>query len=383
MNLKTKRLSIRPFTMNDAADAHAFFTLTEVMQPVGMAPAFTAMEQTKSRLAHWETDGLHHAIALHDTGEVIGYIAVNPDSEEGRGDTRELGFALHPAYQHKGYMDEAVSATLDELRRTGVRFVWACCFQENLPSKRFIERTGFVLQQEGEFAAQGAGKTYPSFEYRMELSKEGRMQIGDIISFDKYQWRVLDVQNNAALIITEEMVAQRPYHNRPGDVTWADCELRQYLNGAFYDTFSEVNRSRIMAVTNKNPDNPWYAAKGGGDTQDHLFLLSIDEAVCKYFGDSSRNLENRSAKQRYWFQKKDENNQKRKSTFDGFIWWWWLRSPGRDNRRAVYIHGDGNLGIQGNGTFHYSSNGLHPLTGDNSGGVRPALWLKLSSDNDL
>ena len=30
-----------------------------------------------------------------------------------------------------------------------------------------------------------------------------------------------------------------------------------------------------------------------------------------------------------------------------------------------------------NGTFRYSSNTIHPSTGDNSGGVRPALWLSL------
>ena len=30
------------------------------------------------------------------------------------------------------------------------------------------------------------------------------------------------------------------------------------------------------------------------------------------------------------------------------VWWWWLRSPGRLNVKAVYVHGDGNIGIQGN-----------------------------------
>lgn len=203
------------------------------------------------------------------------------------------------------------------------------------------------------------------------------MQAGDTIVFGKYEWQVLDIQSNAALIITESIIDQRPYHNRAGDVTWANCELRGYLNGAFYDAFDEADRSKIVTVTNKNPDNPWYCSTGGEDTQDSVFLLSIDETVCKYFGDSSKNLENRSPKQRYWFQKKDENNGKRKSTLSGYMWWWWLRSPGRDNRRAVYIHGDGNIGIQGNGTFHYSSSTLHPLSGDNSGGIRPALWLRL------
>lgn len=201
--------------------------------------------------------------------------------------------------------------------------------------------------------------------------------IGGVVSFGGYHWRILDIQGNAALIMTEDIVEQQPYHNRAGGVTWADCSLRKYLNGEFYHKFTTSEQSRIIPVLNQNQDNQWYGSGGGEDTRDYIFLLSIEEAVCKYFGDSSKNLENRSAKQRYWFQKKDDNNVKRRSTYDGNIWWWWLRSPGRDNKRAVYIHGDGNIGIQGNGTFHYSSNTIHPITGDNSGGVRPALWVSL------
>lgn len=201
--------------------------------------------------------------------------------------------------------------------------------------------------------------------------------IGSIVTFGDYQWRILDIQGNTALVITEYIIGQQPYNNFAGDVTWADCSLRKYLNGEFYNKFTEGEQSRIIPVLNKNQDNQWYGSRGGEDTRDYVFLLSIEEVVCKCFGDSSKNLKNRSPKQRYWFQKKDENNDKRRSTLNGDIWWWWLRSPGRDNRRAVYIHGDGNIGIQGNGTFRYSSNIIYHLTGDNSGGVRPALWLSL------
>ncbi len=128
-----------------------------------------------------------------------------------------------------------------------------------------------------------------------------------------------------------------------------------------------------------NPANPWYETEGGEDTYDRIFLLSLEEAVIKYFGDSRHCLENRSPKQRYWFQKKDHNNSLRRASFDGYIWWWWLRTPGRDKKRAIYIHGDGNIGIQGNGTYKYSSNTLHPKTLDNSGGIRPVLWLNFGS----
>ena len=111
------------------------------------------------------------------------------------------------------------------------------------------------------------------------------------------------------------------------------------------------------------------------NTQDSKFLLSIEEVVCQYFGDSSSKLHNRGKNQKYWFERKDENNSRRSVGFKGGIWWW-LRSPGRANAKAVYVHGDGNIGIQGNNIFRCNISLFHSL-GDNKGGVRPALWLKL------
>ncbi len=200
------------------------------------------------------------------------------------------------------------------------------------------------------------------------------MQAGDKISFGSYEWRVLEVQKNTALIITEYIIEQRAYHNAYKDITWADCSLRKYLNSEFYDRFTTAEKSRIIPVLNKNPDNQWYGTKGGTDTQDSIFLLSIEETVCRYFGDSSSKLYSPGKNQRYWFERKDKNNSKRiarlESRKEG-SWWWWLRSPGRVSIKAVYIHGDGNIGIQGNNILKGNIS-----DGECKGGVRPALWLK-------
>jgi hypothetical protein len=166
-------------------------------------------------------------------------------------------------------------------------------------------------------------------------------KIGSTVSFGDYNWRILDIHNNMALIITEYIIEQRAYHDAYKDITWADCSLRKYLNGEFYDKFTATDKSRIIPVLNKNPGNQWYGSKGGADTQDSIFLLSIEEAVCQYFGDSSSKLYNRGKNQRYWFERKDENNSKRIARLEGKngAWWWWLRSPGRVNVKAVYIFG--------------------------------------------
>lgn len=172
MKLETQRLIIRPFERGDAQQAHAFFALPQVMGPLGLAPAHTTLAQTEDRLAAWIAHEYHSAVVLKDSGALIGYIAVNPDSEAHREDTRELGYALHPHYQGFGYMSEAVTETLRFLRReTDVKFVWACCFEGNPSSKALIERCGFEFQTKGEYFAQGEEKTYPSLEYRMQLER--------------------------------------------------------------------------------------------------------------------------------------------------------------------------------------------------------------------
>lgn len=198
-------------------------------------------------------------------------------------------------------------------------------------------------------------------------------KIGSIISFGDYNWRVLGIQNNAALVITEEIIEQRAYHDAYKEITWADCALRKYLNGEFYDKFNTADKLRILPVLNKNLDNHWYGSEGGADTQDSIFLLSLEE-VCKYFGDSLSKLHNRGKNQRYWFERKDENNSNRIARIMGTegICWWWLRSPGRLNLKAAYVHGDGNIGIQGNNVLKGNIS-----DGRCTGGVRPALWLKL------
>ena len=200
--------------------------------------------------------------------------------------------------------------------------------------------------------------------------------IGAIIPFGNYHWRVLDRQGDAVLLMTEHIIEQRPYHDAYQDVTWENCALRKYLNDTFYHTFTADEQSRIIPTLNKNLDNQWYGTAGGASTQDNIFLLSIEEVVCRYFGDSSEKLYQPRKNQRYWFERKDVNNSKRVAGIKGYdgLCWWWLRSPGRVILISSYVHEDGNIGIQGNNVLKGNI-----ADGWCTGGVRPALWLKLST----
>ncbi len=201
------------------------------------------------------------------------------------------------------------------------------------------------------------------------------MKIGDKYHFGNYSWIVLDVQDNKALIITEYIIELRSYNDKYIDTTWEECTLRKYLNGEFYNSFDENDRLQICPVHNTNPDNQWYGTAGGKDTEDKIFLLSMEEIVCKYFGDSSKMFFNPGKNQRYWFERKDPNNSKRIARI---FWnkeqvsWWWTRTPGRVGVKAVYIHGDGNIGIQGNNILKGNI-----ADGRCTGGVRPVMWVRI------
>ena len=158
MELTTPRLSLRPFLPSDLEDLHAYASQPEVARGAGWPP-HADLEQSRRVLAeHVRAPGLL-ALVCRDTGRVLGHLGVHPDSEEGRADTRELGFALHPSHQRQGLMSEAVRAVVDYLFSQGVRHIYACCFQWNLPSRALIQSCGFVLEREGTHQGQ------PSFEY--------------------------------------------------------------------------------------------------------------------------------------------------------------------------------------------------------------------------
>jgi len=171
--------------------------------------------------------------------------------------------------------------------------------------------------------------------------------VGETVHFGEWDWRILDVQGNKALLITENVIETRPYNEEGTAVTWETCTLRTYLNGEFLEKFSARDRKMILLTQNNNPDNPWYEkGKGCGKTDDKVFLLSIEEGE-KYFGNG-------------------QHNEERMARFNNDRIMWWLRSPGHSQNYAAYIMDDGHVPILGLIVSNYN------------GGLRPALWLKLT-----
>ena len=138
-----------------------------------------------------------------------------------------------------------------------------------------------VLTFDGTFLVTERGNRY-------ERISASSVSVGDTIQFGGYGWRVLDVKDGKALLLSDKVLERKAiHHDGKVIITWADSDMRQYLNGEFLGGIPADERAKIAETTVANKDNQWYGTKGGNDTKDKIFLLSLDEVV-KYFGDSGK-----------------------------------------------------------------------------------------------
>ena len=160
-----------------------------------------------------------------------------------------------------------------------------------------------------------------------------RADVGDIVTFGKYTWYVIDKADDGCTLLSEKYITEGAYNTEWEVITWEKCTLRTWLNNDFYNEFNDDEKAMIEKTHNSNPDNSEYNTDGGSDTDDYVFLLSLDEA-----------------------EKVDENIRATGS-------WWWLRSPGYTQSTAAGVDSGGSLLTFGR-VVHFED------------GVRPALNLK-------
>ena len=206
------------------------------------------------------------------------------------------------------------------------------------------------------------------------------VSVGDIIDFGSYpqsqnadgtynvepiEWRVLENNNGELFLLSEKVLDAQPYHSTYGDITWAECSLRTWLNEDFYGTaFSESEQALISTSYLTNEDNPEYGTDGGADTEDKIFILSYSDSLKSDYGFSTS---------------VDDSDTRVALASDYAIYYshvncdgdytstWWLRTPGSNSDYACNVSFYGH--VSGSG-YHVSSSLI---------GVRPALKLNLNS----
>jgi len=185
----------------------------------------------------------------------------------------------------------------------------------------------------------------------------------EIIEFGGYDWYILKEEDDKILLLSQDIIELKKYHDTFEDVTWEDASIRKYLNGEFYDSFESEDKLQIIESHICNEDNPWYSVSGGQKTMDKIFLLSIDEVV-RYLGDSGQLMEPNN---KYFID--DKYNLARSAKLGGSPARWMLRTPGNSPDFVATITIEGKIAMTGD-FVNRSSTDLFNV------GIRPALWMK-------
>ena len=108
------------------------------------------------------------------------------------------------------------------------------------------------------------------------------------------------------------------------DNSESSCTLRAWLNGDFYNSaFSDEERARIVQVTNATANAP--------DTQDCVFLLSLDE-LNAYFPDEASRIADATE---YAVAQGGRVSRETGKTY------WWLRTKATPEDAALMVRYDG------------------------------------------
>jgi hypothetical protein len=112
------------------------------------------------------------------------------------------------------------------------------------------------------------------------------MNLGDEITFGKYKWNIISIEDDKLLLLCANPLKINYYHKKAGAVYWEISHARHYLNHSFIKKFSEEERAKIVPVNLKNFKNFVFDKEievEFADTYDSFFLLSLED-VSLYFG---------------------------------------------------------------------------------------------------
>jgi RimJ/RimL family protein N-acetyltransferase len=146
LTLKSPRLLLRDFTLEDWQDVHAYGSQLEACRFQAWGPdtpeesrayveGVVALAQARPRT------GFHLAVVFPPTGTVIGAGGLDIRSQRFR--SGELSYIIHPAYWKRGFATE-VAHTLLAFGFTSLNLhrISATCDPRNLASERVLQKLG-------------------------------------------------------------------------------------------------------------------------------------------------------------------------------------------------------------------------------------------------
>jgi [ribosomal protein S5]-alanine N-acetyltransferase len=147
--LETKRLILRPFTLQDAPVVHDLVSAREIADTTlaiphpyeqGMAEAWIGSQQK----GYDEGNSVHFAITLRESAQLVGSIGLQIHPIHAYA---EMGYWVGVPYWGNGYCTEAVGAVIKYgFEHKGLNRIYAVHFKRNPASGRVMQKNGMVYE---------------------------------------------------------------------------------------------------------------------------------------------------------------------------------------------------------------------------------------------
>lgn len=156
--LSTERLLLRPLEARDAPAILALRSDERVNRYLDRPP----MHEMEAAAAFITTinagisrgDSAYWAVCLHEAPELAGTVCLWNFSADKK--SVELGYELRPAFQGKGIMYEAVAIVIQfGFHTLDLQLITAVTHEQNEPSKRVLEKHGFLPYPSAERTEDG------------------------------------------------------------------------------------------------------------------------------------------------------------------------------------------------------------------------------------
>ncbi|MCR4716291.1 MAG: DUF6273 domain-containing protein [Lachnospiraceae bacterium] len=108
----------------------------------------------------------------------------------------------------------------------------------------------------------------------------GKYNISSKTATEDIEWRVLDVDGDEAVIMTDQAIIKNlQYSTGMGNTTWATSNVRKYLNDTFIeDAFSEDDKKSIVkSIVKTKKLASSSATSADADTTDSVYILALEE----------------------------------------------------------------------------------------------------------
>lgn len=221
-----------------------------------------------------------------------------------------------------------------------------------------------------------------------EMTAIKKAEFGDVVTFGMYEqdnnfdngaeaieWYVINKNDSEVVLLSKDCIDAKIFNKGYNPVTWADSDVRKWLNDDFYKTaFNATEKGKIVATPLADEGNPLhFSSMRSEDTNDKVYLLSFTEAR-NYFNYQPANIRHNLYSTEFdtiacakptAYALANGIYTGTKLDSDSPYCWWWFRTAGNGNDRAMFVDELGQMDMDG----RFNTN--------NAFGVRPVITIKL------